>query len=226
MDGWLLVATISLSVALIAACLLPVSSDSAEDSGDGRAQVVIPRHVKTPSYRPRTWLFLTVTAALGLLFLGWQRPSLPAAYAELVRAVATAITRDPASVNGYVARLRPATGFFAVAYIIGITVVARASLTRRIAILSHVVLYVALSVLLQALMIVAGMATGWLIGPFAIEATLANLLVGGLVIMRLTFTTYILPRATTVQADRPRCGCSGGPTGSCLRPAANGRPST
>jgi cellulose synthase/poly-beta-1,6-N-acetylglucosamine synthase-like glycosyltransferase len=204
MDGRLLVGTTSLFVVLLAACLLPVSSDSAEDGGDGQAQVVIPRHVKTPPYRPRTWIFLAVTAGLGLLFLGWQRPSLPTAYADVVRAVAAAITRDPASVNGYVARLRPATGFFAVAYIIGIAAVARASLTRRIAILSHAVLYLALSILMQALMIVAGMATGWLIGPFAIEATLANLLVGGLVIMRLTFTTYILPRATTVPTDRPR----------------------
>ncbi len=211
----LLAATIGLFVALVTLCLLPVSADSIEDGGDGRARVVIPRHVKTSPYRPRTWVFLAVSSVLGLLFLGWQRPSLPAAYVGVVRAVATAITRDPASVNGYVARLRPATEFFAVAYIIGIAVVARASLARRIAMLSHCVLYVAISVLLQALLIVAGMATGWLIAPFGIEATLANLLVGGLVITRLTFTSYVLPRATTVPANRPRwawdsvlAGCS------------------
>ncbi len=145
-----------------------------------------------------------MAAVLGLFFLGWQRPSPATAYADLVRGVATAITKDPASVNGYVARLRPATEFFAVAYIIGISVVARASLARRIAMLSHTVLYVALSVLGQALLIVAGMATHWLIGPFGVEATLANLLLAGLVVTRLTFTSYVLPRATTLPADRPR----------------------
>jgi cellulose synthase/poly-beta-1,6-N-acetylglucosamine synthase-like glycosyltransferase len=149
-------------------------------------------------------MFLVLTAVLGLLFLGWQRPSLPGVYAGLVRDVASAITRDPATVNAYVARLRPATEFFAVAYIIGIAVVARASLPRRIAILFHAVLYVAITVLLQALMIVAGMATHWPIAPFAIEETLANLLIGGLVIGRMTFTTYVLPRGTTVPASRPR----------------------
>jgi cellulose synthase/poly-beta-1,6-N-acetylglucosamine synthase-like glycosyltransferase len=204
MDTGLLFATIGAFAVLVAACLLPVSADSTEDGGDGRALVLIPRPVKTPPYRPRTWIFLGVTAALGLIFLGWQRPPLPTAYAGLVRAVATAITRDPATVNGYITRLRPATEFFAVAYIVGIAVVARASLTRRLAILGHCVLYVAISVLLQALLIVAGMTTGWPIAPFGVEATLANLLVGGLVIMRLTFTTYVLPRATTVPADRPR----------------------
>jgi cellulose synthase/poly-beta-1,6-N-acetylglucosamine synthase-like glycosyltransferase len=204
MDNALLLATIGAFVTLIVACLLPVGADSIEDGGDGRGLVLIPRHVKTPTYRPRTWIFLGVTAALGLLFLGWQRPSPPTAYADLVRAVTTAITRDPASVSGYIARLRPATEFFAVAYIIGLAVVARASLTRRLAILAHCMLYLAISVLLQALLIVAGMTTGWLIAPFGIEATLSNLLVGGLVIMRLTFTTFILPRATTVPADRPR----------------------
>jgi len=207
--------TIGLFVALVVACLLPVSADGTEDLGDGRARVAIPRPVKTPPYRPRTWLFLAVTALLGLLFLSWHRPSLPAAYADLVRTIATAITRDPVAVDGYIARLRPATELFAVAYIIGMALVARASLTRRIAIASHVVIYVALSALLQALMIVAGATTHWLIVPFGIEATLAKLLVGGLVIMRLTFTSYVLPRATTVPLRRPRwpwdsvlAGCS------------------
>ena len=65
-------------------------------------------------------------------------------------------------------------------------------------------LYVALSVLGQALLIVAGMMTHWLIGPFGVEATLANLLLAGLVITRLTFTSYVLPRATTLPTDRPR----------------------
>jgi hypothetical protein len=128
MDIRLLFATMGIFTTLITACLLPVSADSTDDGGDGRAQVVIPHHVKTPTYRPRTWLFLGIAAAGGLLFLGWQRPSLPGAYAGAVRDVAVAITRDPASVNGYVVRLRPATEYFALAYIVGIAAVARASL--------------------------------------------------------------------------------------------------
>jgi len=204
MDVRLLAATIGLFVALVAACVLPVSADGTEDLGDGRGRVVIPPHVKTPPYRPRSWVFLGVAAALGLIFLAWHRPSPAGAYADAVRAVATAITRDPASVNGYVARLRPATEFLAVAYIIGIATVARASLPRRIAMLFHAVLYVGLSVLGHVLLIVAGMTTNWLIAPFGVEATLANLLLAGLVIMRLTFTAYVLPRATTLPAERPR----------------------
>ena len=42
-----------------------------------------------------------------------------------------------------------------------------------------------------------------MIAPFGIEATLANLLIGGLVIMRLTFTSFVLPRTTTVPVQRP-----------------------
>ncbi len=204
MDVRLLATTIGLFTALIVACLLQVCADGTEDGGDGRGQVVIPAHVKTPPYRPRTWVFFGVTAMLGLLYLGWHRPSPAAAYADVVRAVATAITKDPASVNGYVARLRPATEFLGLATIVGIATVARASLLRRIAILFHTVIYIALSVFGQALLIVAGMTTHWLIAPFGVEATLANLLVAGLVIMRLAFTTFVLPRATTLPAGRPR----------------------
>jgi cellulose synthase/poly-beta-1,6-N-acetylglucosamine synthase-like glycosyltransferase len=204
MDGSLLAATAVMFVALVIACLLPMAADSSDDQGDGRNRVVIPRHVKTPGARPRTWLFFVVSVVLGLMFLGWRQPSAAEAYTGIVRALATAITRNPASVNGYVARLRPATEFLAVAYIIGTAAVVRATMARRLVMLAHVVLYLALSVLLQALMIVAGMTSGWLIAPFGIEATLANLLVGGLVAMRLTFTSFILPRGTTVAVHRPR----------------------
>jgi hypothetical protein len=109
MNITLLAATIGLLAALVAACLLPVGAEGTEDQGDGKGYVAIPQHVKTPAYRPRTWTFLAVATGLGLVFLGWQRPALPGAYAGAVRAVAAAITRDPATVNGYVARLRPAT---------------------------------------------------------------------------------------------------------------------
>ena len=121
-----------------------------------------------------------------------------------MRDVAVAITGSPATVNGYVARLHPATLYLALAYIVGIALVVRASLVRRLAMLAHAVLYVALSLLVQALMITIGVTTRWLVAPFGIEATLANLLIGGLVVMRLTFVSFALPRATTVRVTRRR----------------------
>jgi cellulose synthase/poly-beta-1,6-N-acetylglucosamine synthase-like glycosyltransferase len=204
MDILLLGATLALEAALIAACILPQRSGSTEDAGDGRAVVLIPRPVPTSRHRPRTWSFLAISAALGLVFVGLRRPALPELYASAVRAVAVAITRDPASVNGYIARLRPATLFLAVAYIVGISLVCRAGLGRRLMMLAHAPLYVLLSLLAHALMIVAGVATGWLVAPFGIEATLLNLLIGGLVVTRMTVTGFVLPRGTTVPRGRPR----------------------
>ena len=67
--------TIGLLAVLSAICLLPVRVDSAEDEGDGRTVVVIPGHAKTPPHRPRTWAFLTMAAALGLVFVVWPQPS-------------------------------------------------------------------------------------------------------------------------------------------------------
>ncbi len=200
-----LMVTAVLLAVLVGVCLLPVWADSAEDQGDGRANVKIPPYVRTPAHRPRTWAFVGIVTTAGLLFLGWKRPAPSALYVDAVRTVAVAITHDPASVNGYVARLRPALVFFAVAFIIGTALVIRAGLARRIAVLWHTLLYLAMTVLAQALMIVTGMATGWAVAPFGIEATLANLLIGGLVVIRLTFTTFALPRATTVPlVRRPR----------------------
>jgi cellulose synthase/poly-beta-1,6-N-acetylglucosamine synthase-like glycosyltransferase len=200
----LLAATAGLLVALGWACLLPVRADGAEDRGDGHGSVIIPRHVPTPPMRPRTLAFLGIAAVLGLVFVGWRRPSIPALYVAAVRDVAVAITRDPATVNGYVARLHPATLYLAVAYIVGLALVVRADVLRRLAMLGHAVLYLGLTLLGQALMITVGVTTQWLVGPFGIEATLANLFIGGLVIMRLTFTSFVLPRATEVPVSRRR----------------------
>src|SRR5271166_4573486 len=125
MDMALLAGTAGLLAALAAVCLFPLRADSADDRGDGRASVVIPRPVRTSRFRARTWAFLVIAAGLGLIFLGWQRPSPPLLYADAVRGIATAITADPASVNGYIARLRPATLLLAVAYIAGIGLVVR-----------------------------------------------------------------------------------------------------
>ena len=200
----LLAATIGLLAALACACILPVCADGTEDRGDGRGSVIIPRYVPTPRFRPRTLIFLGIAAGLGLVFVGWQRPSIPGLYAGAVRDVAVAITRDPATVNGYVARLHPATLYLAVAYIVGLALVVRARVLRRLAMLGHALLYVGLTLLAQALMISIGVTTQWLVGPFGVEATLANLLIGGLVIMRLTFTSFVLPRATEVPVSRKR----------------------
>lgn len=201
MDKQVLAVTAGLLAALMVLCLLPVWMDSPEDQGDGRSVVVIPGYVKTPPMRPRTWAFLVLNASLGLVVVLWPEPSL--LYESAVRAVATAITHDQATVNGYVARLRPAMIMFPVGYMIGIAAVMRARLGRRLVTAGHAVLYLAMTVLTQALMVVIGMRTGWVVAPFGIEATLVNLLIGGLVVMRLTFTTFVLPRGTTVPIRRP-----------------------
>jgi len=74
MDISALLVTAVLLTALIVACLLPVYADSADDRGDGRTKVFIPGYVRTPDHRPRTWAFLVISAAAGLLFLGWNGP--------------------------------------------------------------------------------------------------------------------------------------------------------
>jgi len=204
MDMSLLAATVGLLAVLACACVLPVYADSTDDLGDGMAAVVIPKHVPTPRFRPRTWAFLGTAALLGLLFLGWQRPSIPVLYIDAVRDVSVAITRDPAAVNGYVARLHPAFLYLTVSYMVGIALVVRASVSRRLVMLTYVPLYVAMTMLAQVLMITVGVTTRLLVGPFGIEATLANLAVGGLVVLRLTFTSFALPRATVLPITRRR----------------------
>ncbi len=191
-------------LALCTFCLLPQFAGSAEDQGDGRSTVKIPRHQRTPEWRPRTWTFFTTVVMLGALFLGLHHPSPAAVLRVPVARLAVAITSNPAGVAGYVARLTPASQFLAISYLLGLAVAARASLGRRAAIAAHAVLYLILTWLAQALMISVGLHTGWPVQPFSIEATLVNLGIGGLVVARVTVSSFVLPKPTAVPKQRPR----------------------
>jgi hypothetical protein len=116
MNSRLLGATADTLVLLVLTCLLPAGADGREDQGGGLSRVVIPGYVKMPTARPRTWLSRAVSTAPGLLFRGWRRPSAAAVSAGAARGLATAITRNPASAHGYVARGRPGTEFLAAAF--------------------------------------------------------------------------------------------------------------
>ena len=59
-------------------------------------------------------------------------------------------------------------------------------------------------ILASTLMVVGAMATPWPLAPFGVESTLANLLIGGLVVQRLTFVSFVLPRGTVIPVTRPR----------------------
>ena len=171
--------------------------------------VLIPRHVPTPRFRPRTWSFLGIAAVLGLVFVGLAADLDPAVYAGAVRAVAVAITRNPATVNGYTARLRPATMFLAVAYIVGIAAVRRAGLARRLVHAGACApLRSAVAARARAHDRRRASRPGLAGLLFGIEATLINLFVGGVVVTRLTLTRFVLPRA------RPCRGAPSWPWGS------------
>ena len=185
-------------------CLQPVIAGPMEDAGDGRTRVRIKPYVKTSPMRPRTIVFFITAAILGLVFIGMQQPSPALVLAALVGHLAVAVTGNPAGVGAFVNRLEPASQVLAISYIVGLALVTRATLGRRIAILAHVVLYVAMTGIVDTLLIALALRTGWPVGPFAIEATAVNLLVGGLVVLRVTFSTFVLPRPTLIAKDRPK----------------------
>lgn len=193
-----------LLVGLIALCLSPLLSGTADDHGDGRTTVHIPQYTRTPPTRPRTIVFFLVSAALCVAYVGWQSPSPSDAFENLVGRLASYLTADPAGVSGFVAKLQTASQLLGVSFLLGLAVVARATLARRLLIAAHILLYLALTVLAEALMIDIGVETGWPVQPFAIEATLMNLALGGLVVARVMFTSFYLPRPTTTPNRRPR----------------------
>jgi len=184
--------------------LTPLFTGHTGDRGDGLAQVVIPKPAKTPQNRPRTWLFLILVLALTGLFLTWQGPSPQGFYAGVVSDLAQGVTGSPSRVAGYITRLHPASQFIGVCFLGLLAFTIRASIGRRLVVLLHTVLYLALSAVAQALTIVVGIATALPIGPFGVEALAINAAVGGCVMMRMIFVTFELPKESRLSRTRPR----------------------
>ncbi|HVX43161.1 MAG TPA: glycosyltransferase [Mycobacteriales bacterium] len=184
-------------------CIKPLFAGTPEDRGDGKTEVLIPNYVKTPTYRPRTWVFMGISVVVAVLMTGWRDPQPLGVYRSVVQRLVFMVTGEHSVSAGYSNAIQASSQFFAVATLLGMAVVVRATPGRRALILAHIPAYLVMTALAQTLLIAIGMGTDWPIGPYGIEATLLNLLIGGVVTLRATFTTFILPGPTSVPNRRP-----------------------
>lgn len=181
-----------LSVVVLSA--MPRSYDHS-DAGFG--QVVSMTPPLRPSYA-RCAAFLGVSLLVSALLIGFRSPDPTRAYHHLVAALMSSAVRDPATVDGYTKALLPVFQVNLVAFALALATVLDATIGRRVAIVVNAALFLIFSAVLDALLGVLIAVTAFPVGPAPLAELLIQYALAGVMLLRLVFTSFQLPRTTPV----------------------------
>ena len=158
------------------------------------------RLVKLPPFRKpsngRLVAFFLVGLGVSTVIIGMRHPQPLQIYQGTVASLVRSVDRDPAAATLYAQHLTPLVPAAVVGYLITMALVLPATLGRRLMILAHAPLFIAVSALSDTFVGLAEVA--FHIPPEVVPVLTVYLeyLLGFMMVFRLTFTTYALPRVT------------------------------
>jgi cellulose synthase/poly-beta-1,6-N-acetylglucosamine synthase-like glycosyltransferase len=177
----------------------PLRHHQSSDTGDGWGKVVIDRpHIAWP----RRVMILLVLFVVSTALVAIDRDAIAAGYDYLVLHLSLWAFPSPAVIAPYARHLEPAFRAMIAMGIVLFGLVAPARIDRRMVIILHAVVYLGISVLFDSLMLAVAAATRLPIGGYGVEGILMNMLLGGVVMLHVFFTSFQLPRPTRVPAQR------------------------
>ncbi len=184
---------------LVALILISLRTRRRDDGGDGRALVLLPVPRRVHALR------LAAFFLCFLLFSAWialDHGAADTAYASWVLHLALFAVPSPTGLAPYATHLEPSLRLVIAGSLVALGLVLNADPWRRLEVVLHAVLYLVVAVLTDTLVIVAAAATRLPIGFYGLEGIALNVLIGGLVMLHVFFTTFQLPRPTTVPRVR------------------------
>ncbi len=187
LPGWgILVLDLGLAGILL---VLPLRQPSRADRGNRMAQVVLPPN--RPISPWRTLLYYASLAGTSTLLLGV--PGLIPSYRAVVARVVLLAYGHPAQVSAYAGHVDAVLRLLVVIDLVCLTLVVSAGLGRRLAVGLHAAGFLALSIGVDALLMIVSIAARLPNGPYVFVGTLVNLAVAALVMLRILVTTFSLP---------------------------------
>ena len=183
--------------AVLAIIVLQPLSRRYDDSDRGRSTVVDMPAFGRPSL-PRAGSFLAVSAVVGTCLVLSRHPSVIQLYHQALLRLLTWVISDPSLVNAYAGRLIPLAPSAFAGYLVTVAIVMPGTVGRRIMILLHAPLFIAWSLLTDCLLGLAVTALHVQPWPARLISMYLQYLVGCLVVFRLFFTSYQLPKLTPV----------------------------
>ena len=181
---------------------LPLLGENDDDKGDGRSVVLLPR--PHPVSALRTVSAIACFALLSLTYVSIGLSPVNRLYGRLLEALTSLVIGDPALVRAYTGRADLGARFLVIGYFVALAVALQAGLWRRLLIGVEILLYLLLVASIDALLIAVGIVTGWPLQPFSFEGNLVALFAGLVLMARMCFTTFALPRKLAVARTRSR----------------------
>jgi cellulose synthase/poly-beta-1,6-N-acetylglucosamine synthase-like glycosyltransferase len=169
------------------------------DKGKG-SRVDLPPPL-TPSWA-RVAAFLLICSIVCAWIIAFRKPSFADVYQNLIAIVVNSVVHEPAVVSAYVRFLTPLVSVSVIAYVIALAIVLPATFGRRVMILVHGPLFLAAAITSDATLAVIGIVTGLPLGAYPVISVLLHYAIGFVVMFRLAFTTFQLPRRTETPLSR------------------------
>ncbi|HEV2376668.1 MAG TPA: glycosyltransferase family 2 protein [Streptosporangiaceae bacterium] len=172
-----------------------------DDSDQGSWNVVRLPPFKLPALA-RDSFFFAVAALVNLAVVAIRSPSPTQIYRGLVTGVLSSVVRDPLAIAAYTSRVLPLLPLTVLGFVFTFAIALPATPGRRVMILLHMPLFLALSVVTDCGIALVGITAGLPIGPAPIVAMFLQYTLAFWMILRMYFTTYQLPRVTQVPVLR------------------------
>lgn len=168
-----------------------------DDSDRGSGAVVhLPPLRKQAAYR--AWLFVLVSALVSIPIVAMPQYSLSVAYRGWVDSLLDWLTRNPDASLLYADRLIPLLPTALTGYLITFAIVLPATFGRRVMILLHAPLFLLTSVIVDTFIGLVVVNTGITMSPTPVVNMFVQYSLVYVLLFRLAFTTYQLPRTTHV----------------------------
>jgi glycosyltransferase involved in cell wall biosynthesis len=188
-------ALLLVDAAILALVVLKPMSRNYDDSDQGSGSLVLMVPPLRPSYARCSW-FLAISFFVSVLLVGLRSPSFVEAYYGVVEQLLLSVVPQPAVVDTYVHLLPPVFQVSVIASGVAFALCFRASVARRIMILMNILLLLVVSAVADVFFGVFVLTTGLPLGPTPVVALLIQYAIAGLVVFRLAFTTFQLPKKT------------------------------
>ncbi len=189
------------AVILAVVFLRPFSRRYDDDSDKGSGNLVVMKPPLKPSYK-RCGVFILTSLAVSVVIVGLKTPNLSDAYHNLVTELLLSVIPDPSVVDGYANSLLPVFQVSVLSFGFALAVSFRASLGRRVMILLNVALFLLVSAVVDAFFGIFVIKTGFPLGPTPVVNLLVQYTIAGVVVSRVAFTSFRLPKKTQLPIGR------------------------
>ncbi|HXZ99323.1 MAG TPA: glycosyltransferase [Candidatus Binatia bacterium] len=169
------------------------------DRGDGLGRVVIDPPRPTRLIRVAVFLATMVVYAVAVVA---ARVQIATIYVSAVMRMVLWILPAPTLVAPYANRFETGYRMMIAGSIVALALVIRAGPARRLSVALHAVVYLVMAALLDCIVVVTSAVTRLPIAYVGVEGIVLNMLLWAMVMLRVFFTTFTLPRPSRVVAPR------------------------